>query len=50
MGGGKWGFEGEIDHLGDNCDNLCVLGSSGDDEIWLDSVLKLKTTGFADKK
>lgn len=44
------GFEAEIGNLGDYHNNLCVLGSRGDDEKWLDSILKVKPTVFADKK
>lgn len=39
-------FEAEIGHLGDYCNNLCVLGSSGDGEKRLDSVLKEKPNRF----
>ena len=42
---GKWGFEAKIDDLGDNCSNPCDLGSSGDGDKRLDSILKVKPVG-----
>lgn len=43
---GKWGFEVEIDHLGDDCNNPCEPVAGQMVKKWLDSTLK--QTGFAD--
>lgn len=47
---GEWEFEAEIDHLGDYWQYPCELGSSGHDEKWLDSILKVKPTWMRHKR